>query len=142
MKNLLVVTVMCSMLVLSAGIYAAQETKTEEGEKITEKEILLDPNFENILKIGEYAWFTEEENAGSTGYSWQAYVDNSGVYELVKIVSAYPHVPIGVTGAPGRIAWKIKAINEGKGAIKFELIRPGKKHEKVKDITVKLVVKK
>jgi predicted secreted protein len=140
MKNLLVVTVMCSLLVLSAGIYAAGETKTEEGKKITENAILLDPNFVNILKIGEYAWFTEEENAGSTGYSWQAYVDDSGIYELIKIVSAYPHVK--ATGAPGRIAWKIKAIKEGEGAIKFELIPPGKKDEKEKDITVKLVVKK
>ncbi len=139
MKNLLVLTVMCSMLVLSAGIYAAQETKTDEG-KITEEAILLNPHFENQLKIGEYAWFTEEENAGSSGYSWQAYVDNSGVYELVKIVSAYPHVK--ASGAPGRIAWQFKAIKEGKGAIKFKLIPPGKKQGKEKDITVKLVVKK
>jgi predicted secreted protein len=49
---------------------------------------------------------------------------------------------VKATGAPGRIAWKIKAIKEGEGAIKFELIPPGKKDEKEKDITVKLVVKK
>lgn len=138
MKKLVFITLTIFILLLAASVYAAEETKTD-SVIVTQDAILLNPHFDNLLKIGESAWYTEEENAGSTGYTWQAYIDNSGVYELVKIVKAYPQVK--ATGAPGRVAWEFKMIKEGIGNIKFDLLPPGKKEPET-TIVVKLEVKK
>ena len=87
--------------------------------------ILLNSHFVNKLKVGgELAWFIKDYNA-STGYTWQCYPDNSGVYEISEQVTLHPSTD--AVGVPGSIIWKFKAIAKGKGNIAFELMPPGSK---------------
>lgn len=99
---------------------------------------LVIKNFSYPLKIGEVGCFSGEESA-STGYSWKAIVDNSGVYELAE-KEVHPQMP-PIPGASAMIIWKFRAVKEGKGSLIFELYTPGKR-EPIEKVVFKIEVTK
>lgn len=61
-----------------------------------------------------------EANA-TTGYEWTAFIDNSGVYEIVQ--EHYIPDNNGLVGAGGMYTAILKSIKPGTGSIKFEYKR-------------------
>ncbi len=99
--------------------------------------IALNSKYVNKMKTnGELGWFLKEENA-STGYRWNCYPDNSGVYELVEEGTLHPSTE--AAGVPGMKFWKFKAVGKGKGAVKFELLPPATK-EAAEEVIVNIEV--
>ena len=84
--------------------------------------IFLNTHLTNKMSInGEQGWFTRENNV-STGALWSCIPDNSGVYEVVEVISLHPSTD--AVGTSGMKMWKIKALKKGKGFLIFELFMP------------------
>jgi len=127
-KNAPVKSIPCNALTGENATLLGRPLMGENG-------ILLSEHFTNRVQInGELAWFMEEDNSGSTGYTWGYTPDNSGVYELVEEILLHASVP-GATGVPGQKIWKFKAVRAGTGGILFELYPPGQ-NEPVKTVKV------
>lgn len=85
--------------------------------------ILLNNQYNNLMRIGgETGWFIRDYNP-SIGYDWRFRQDNSGVYTLDEEIVL--HASTNAVGVPGMRIWKFKPLKKGFGYAIFELYPPG-----------------